>query len=418
MVITTLEHIEERLTALRTVGYGDMVLTDDYNLSRYIISQYLHFFVDLQKYPELVDELRSWYWKMPEAKYMDNVRSEDWNNRIEALRVIGELVQRVTYLGSVNQPVPDEWYPFSALHMPHWSPTLKVIGLTYHKDHWDDYVNYKQYTSEIETKYAMGWKSYANITDDIRPVSEPITVTVTETNYTEKYSYNFINPLADVWRIVINAYYQMRSYDGKPIYVKWQISDGKGGWVDIGGEEVETKTTFWWHYSVDDFRKTPDTPFTPPLTVRMLAKRGAGSGGEVSISRNCLFYFSYYVHKFIGGAEYWFEALREWDRVKVSGQMIGQLLYTGQAGVHIYFVKSGESIAGKSESERLCISDRTDVEIVGHVYKPYGHTSRTVLFDHELDIFDYVKYLVVLFDDPFPDNGVGATMADLCIKAI
>jgi hypothetical protein len=25
---------------------------------------------------------------------------------------------------------------------------------------------------------------------------------------------------------------------------------------------------------------------------------------------------------------------------------------------------------------------------------------------------------VVLFDDPFPDNGVGATMADLCIKAI
>jgi hypothetical protein len=242
-------------------------------------------FSTLNVNPDLVNELRSWILKMPDAKYMDVVTSEAWNNRVEALRVLGEIIGKITPVGTPNSPVPDVWRPCYFLQKPPLSSTLKAVGLTYHEGHWDEYINYKQYVDAPDMKTTIKWSSFKN------------------TN-------------------------------------------------------------------------------------------------------------------FMGAAEYWFEALRSYDKVRVEGQVsiLSEPLY--QAGMHIYFVKSGDSIAGKPESQLLCISDRTDVQVVGHIFKPYNANERLLFFDHELGIYDYVKYLVVMIDDPSSEVKVYGVVNELKITAL
>jgi hypothetical protein len=394
-----------------------MVLTEDYNMTKSMLWEFHALFSVLNVHPELVNELRSWILKMPDAKYMDVVTSEAWNNRVEALRVLGEIIGKITPVGTPNSPVPDVWRPCYFMQTPTLSPTLKVAGFTYHRDYWDNYVNYKYAVRDPDTKHHISWTWYQSYLDTFNPFSEAVTYTVTEPDYTEKFSFAIDNPY-EIRYIWVDVQFQMRSYDGKPIYAKWQFKDSSGNWVDIYGEDVETRTSWYWHgygYILD---APTDRRWTTPYTIRLVAKRGNGSGGEIKVDPRTFFKVYYYVNNFVGCCEYWFEALRHYDRVRVEAQMASLCNTLMQAGMHIYFVKSGESIAGKPENERLCIMERDDVEIVGHIFKPHNAVDHLLFFDHELDIFDYVKYLVVSIDDPSPDFRGSLYINELKITAL
>lgn len=288
--MVTLKFIEDEINKLRDVITYDMVLaTEDYVRSKDIILAFRTFFEDRALVPELHSELKYWYNLMPRVKYLETVRAKDWNARVEALRVIGEIVKRVTPIGSEDEAVPDVYRPYDYARPPFMSDTLEVVGLTYHDGYWDNFINYK--------------------------------------------------------------------------------------------DKVELDLP-------------PDFGFYALKTV-----------------------------EFVGGAEWWFKTQRNYDRVKVSGMIHTYATTTVQAHIHICFIKSGESIYGKPDSQRLCITDRTDVNVVATIKKPYMYgvdwlTIPPTFFDFYLDIYDYVKYLVVFMDDPSPTYGVRGSISVLEITAL
>jgi len=58
------------------------------------------------------------------------------------------------------------------------------------------------------------------------------------------------------------------------------------------------------------------------------------------------------------------------------------------------------------------------VEIVGHIFKPYSFSNKTLFFDHTVEIYDYVKYLVVLIDDPSIDSSFYASINELGVIVV
>jgi hypothetical protein len=116
--------------------------------------------------------------------------------------------------------------------------------------------------------------------------------TVTETSYTEKFSWTLDKPVT-ILSVFANMVWAMISDDGNPIYAKWQVSDGAGGWIDITDEHSETATGYTDHGRSGVVSKITGFPSTSPITFRLVAKRGTGTGGKVKVKSNTYFRITY-----------------------------------------------------------------------------------------------------------------------------
>jgi hypothetical protein len=116
--------------------------------------------------------------------------------------------------------------------------------------------------------------------------------TVTETDYTEKFSWT-LDKVVNILSVFANFAWAMISDDGQAIYAKWQVSDGAGGWIDVTDEHSETSTSYALHSRSGVISKITGFPSTSPITIRLVAKKGTGTGGKIKVASTTYFRITY-----------------------------------------------------------------------------------------------------------------------------
>lgn len=296
--MVTIADLESRILAIRTVAELPPapipVLTGDFNLSAGDTNSIIRDFgtwLGANGAPiDLVMQLLSYTMLFPQEKFGYTVKSSVWNNRVEALRVLGKICEVWTPISPWN-PV---WRLYYTGQNPRMSPSLDVVGLTYRDGFWDEFNANKD-------------------TVNMSVVGEGGVITGTS---------------------------------GNP---KW-----------IGSCE-------WW-FKVD--------------------RLGANKWVDVIL-----------------------EGIHQADVYVFPKESIA-------TGWHFLFLKSGDSIKLKPDNQRLSLLDRTDVEIVKHVVKPFTTGTRNIYYDFDLTINEDVRWFVALVDDNSVDWRANARLSLLDVREV